>query len=154
LDRSLGKVDICLECLLELQHLLPNEGEYHLTVDRDATIDDWVNFDVVLFLVDKKRNPTPARLSVQVTQDSTSVVAGGAVKQAQSSAQKLVGPVVANMSDAVTNAANAISNKQNLITAFEAFMNKLEVLVKIRDEVTKVCLSLFPPLLHDRNWSF
>jgi hypothetical protein len=35
----LGNVDVRVERLLEFQHLQPNEGEYRLTVDRDATID-------------------------------------------------------------------------------------------------------------------
>ena len=82
-DKSLGRVDIGMERLLELQRLQPNEGEYRLTIERDATVDNWVNLDVVLSLVDMKGNPSPARLSVRVTQDSTSAVAGGAVEQAK-----------------------------------------------------------------------
>jgi hypothetical protein len=78
-----------------------------------------------------------------MTQDLMSAVAGDAVEQAKASAQKLLGPVVvANVFDAVTNTANAASNQQNLITTFEALMNKLGVLVKIGDEVAKVCSSL------------
>jgi len=64
-DKSLGKVDIGMERLLELQRLQPNEGEYRLTIERDATVDNWVNLDVVLSLVDMKGNPSPARLSVR-----------------------------------------------------------------------------------------
>jgi len=150
-DKSLGKVDIAMERLLELQRLQPNEGDYRLTVERDATIDNWVNLDVVLSLVDKKGNPSPARLSLRVTQDSTSAVAGGAVEQAQASAQKLLGPVVvADVSDAITNAVNAVSNQQTLITPFEALMDKLGVLVKIGDEIAKVCSSVFSAILDHR----
>ena len=39
-DKCLGKVNISMKQLLELQHLKPNEGEYYLTVDRDAMIDN------------------------------------------------------------------------------------------------------------------
>jgi hypothetical protein len=40
-DKCLGKADIAVGRLLELQSSLqPNEGEYHFTVDRDATIDN------------------------------------------------------------------------------------------------------------------
>jgi len=85
-----------LENLLDLQRLQPNQ-------------------DVVLSLVDKKGNPSPAQLPVQVTHDSMPAVAGSAVEQAQTSAQSLSQPLVANVSDAVTNAANAVSNQQKLI---------------------------------------
>lgn len=40
-DKSLGKVDIRMERLLEFQRLQPNEGEYRLTVDRDVATDNW-----------------------------------------------------------------------------------------------------------------
>jgi hypothetical protein len=39
-DKCLGKVYIGAEQLLELQCLQPNEGEYHLTVNRDTTINN------------------------------------------------------------------------------------------------------------------
>jgi len=146
-DKSLGKVDISMGRLLELQSLQPNQREYLLTIERDATIDNWVNLDVVLSLVDMKGNPSPARLSVRVTQHSTSAIAGSAVEKAQVAAQKLLAPiVVANVSHAITNAVNAISNQQSLITPFEALVNKLGVLVKIGDEIAKVCSSVFSPL--------
>jgi len=115
-------------------------------------IDDCVK--LVLSLEDNKGNPTLARLSVRVTQDSMSAVVGDAVEQAQTSAPKLLQPLVAYASNVVTNAANAVSNQQNLITPFEALMNKLGVLVKIGDEVAKVCSSVSSSLLHNPNWPF
>ena len=40
-DKCLGKADIAVGRLFELQSSMqPNEGEYHFTVDRDATIDN------------------------------------------------------------------------------------------------------------------
>jgi adenosine/AMP kinase len=106
---------------------------------------------VVLSLVDKKGNPSPAQLSVRVTQDSASVVAGGAVDQAQTSTQKLSHPLVANVSDAFTNISNTVTNQQNVVTSFDALMKKLEVLVKIGDEVAKVCSLVSSPLSHVLN---
>jgi hypothetical protein len=49
------------------------------------------------------------------------------------------------MSDA---AVNAVANQQNLIAAFDAVMKKLGVLVKVGDEVAKVCSSVPSLLLH------
>jgi hypothetical protein len=78
-------------------------------------------------LFDKQGNPSLAQLSIQVTQDSTSAVAGTAMEQAQTAAQKLSQPLVTSVSDAVTNTADAVSNQQNLITSFDALMKKLGV---------------------------
>jgi hypothetical protein len=76
------------------------------------------------------------------------------VEQVQTAAQKLSQPVVSNLSDAVTNATNAISNQQNLIISFDALMKKLGVLVKVGDEVAKVCFSVSSPLSHGLSSSF
>jgi hypothetical protein len=93
---------------------------------------------VVLALVDKRGNSSAVRLSIRITQDSTSAVAGTAVEQAQTAAQNLLEPLVAKVSDVVTDAANAVSNQQNLITSFDALMKKVGILVKVGDEVAKV----------------
>jgi hypothetical protein len=89
-------------------------------------------------LVDGKGNPSPAKLSIQITQDSTSTVAGDAVEQAQMFAQKLSQPLVSNVSDAFTNISDTLSNQQKLVTSFNALMKRFEPLVKIADEVAKV----------------
>jgi hypothetical protein len=107
-----------------------------------------------LALVDKRGNSSPVRLSIRITQNSTSAIAGAALEQAQTAAQKLSEPLVANVSDVVTNAANAVSNQQNLITSFDALMMKLGVLVTIGDEVAKVCSSVSSSLLYHLNLLF
>jgi hypothetical protein len=89
-----------------------------------------------------------------VTQDSTSVVAASAVEQAQTSAQTLSQPLVINASDALTNISNTVSNQPNLVTSFDALMKKREVLVKVGDEVAKVCFSVFFSLPHELNSLF
>ena len=109
---------------------------------------------MVLSLVDKKGNACPVRLSVRVTQDLTSAMAGGAVEHAQKSAQNLSRPLVVNASDALTSISNTSSNQQNIVTSFDALMKKIEVLVKVGDEVAKVCSSIFSPLLHELNLYF
>ena len=95
-------------------------------------------------MFDDRGNPSAARLSIRVTQNLTSAVAGTAVEQAQAAAQQLSQPLVTNVSGAVTNGANAVSNQQNLIASFDALMKKLGVLVKVGDEVAKVCSSYLP----------
>jgi phage-related minor tail protein len=102
--------------------------------------------------VDKKGNPSAVQLSVRVTQDSTSsAVAANAIQQAQTSAQQLSQPLVSTMSDAFADISDTMSNQQNLVTSFNALMKRLEPLVKIGDEVAKVCSSVSSSLLDDPN---
>jgi hypothetical protein len=81
-------------------------------------------------------------------QDSASAVAGDAIKQAQSSANQLLQPLISNVSDVVTNISDTVANQQNLVTSFDALMKLLLPLVKIGDEVAKVCSV---SLLYDLN---
>ena len=63
------------------------------------------------------------------------------VEQTQTSAQKLSQPLVANASDTISN---IVLNQQNIVTLFDAIMKKLEVLIKVGDEVAKglpLCIS-------------
>ena len=71
-------------------------------------------------------------------QESTSIVAGDAVEQAQTSAQGLAPPLVTKVSDAVTNISVTWTNQQNLVVLFDSLLQKLGVLVKVGDEVAKV----------------
>jgi hypothetical protein len=66
-------------------------------------------------------------------------------------AQKLSQPIVVNSSDALTNISNAVSNQRNIVTSFDVLM---KVLVKVGDEVAKVCSSVYSILLHDLSGSF
>jgi hypothetical protein len=43
------------------------------------------------------------------------------------------------VSDTFTTITDTMSNQQNLITSFSSLMMKLEPLIKIGDEVAKVC---------------
>ena len=71
-------------------------------------------------------------------QESTSIVAGDAVEQAQTSAQGLAPPLVTNASDAVTNISDTWTNQQNLVALFDSLMQKLGLWLKVGDEVAKV----------------
>ena len=90
-------------------------------------------------MVDRKGNPSPAKLSVRITQDSTSAIAGDALEQTNTSTQKLSHPIVSDLSGAFTNISDNLPNQQNLVlTLFNGLMKKFEPLVKIADEVAKV----------------
>jgi hypothetical protein len=102
-------------------------------------------------LVDRKGNPSPAELSVRITQDSTFAIAGDALEQTQTFAQKLSQPLVSNVPDTFTNISDTLSNQQKLVTSFNALMKKFEPLIKIADEVAKVCSYISSPLLDDLN---
>ena len=92
---------------------------------------------MVLSLVDKRGNPSLARLYVRVIRDSISAVAGDAVKQAQTSAKKVTRPLISDVPD-------GLSDQQILITSFDALLKQFKPLVKIGDEIFQVC-SLFSP---------
>jgi hypothetical protein len=109
---------------------------------------------VVLSLVDKEGNPSSARLYVRVTQDSISAVAGDAVEQAQTSAKKLSRPLVSNVSDAFTNTSDTLSHQQKLVTSFDALLMQFKPLVKIGDEISKVCSLFFPVMIRINLFSF
>ena len=97
---------------------------------------------MVLSLADKKGNPSPARLYVRVTQYSILVVAGDAKEQAGTSAKKLSQPLVCDVPGALTNISDTLSDQQKLVTSFKALMKRFEPLIKIADEVAKVCSSI------------
>ena len=105
---------------------------------RVTAIEILVGLDVVLSLVDKAGNPNASRLSIRITQDLTPVIAGCAVEEAHAMAHGLTKPFVADAADALAAISGTVSNQQNLITTFDGLMNKLRILVKIGDEVSKV----------------
>ena len=105
--------------------------------------DSFRQLDVGLSLVDKEGNPSSARLYVRVTEDSISAVAGDAVEQAQKFAKKLSRPLISTASDALTNISDTLSHQQSLVTSFDALLNTFKPLVKIGDELSKVCSPFF-----------
>jgi hypothetical protein len=62
------------------------------------------------------------------------------VEHARLAASKLPSPPIVNAADSVTNLAGTASNQMSLVTAFASLLGKVEILVKIGDEVAKVCL--------------
>jgi hypothetical protein len=97
---------------------------------------------VVLSLVDKDGNPSAARLYVRVTQDSMSAVADHAVELAQASA-KFPRPLDSYV-------FGTLLDKQSLATSIGAVLKLIKPLVKIGDEIAKVCSLVFS-LLDDQN---
>ena len=89
---------------------------------------------MVLSLVDKKGNPTAARLYLRVTQDSMSAVADDVMEQAQST--KFPQPLDSHVLD-------AMSDQQTLVTSFGSVLNLIKPLVRIGDEIAKVCSLVF-----------
>jgi hypothetical protein len=67
-------------------------------------------------------------------------VAGDNVERAQTAAQKLSPPPIVNAIDGVTNLPGTDSNQMTLETSLGSLLGKVEILVKIGDEVAKVCL--------------
>ena len=89
-------------------------------------------------MLDRKGNASSAKLSVRITQDSTSAVAGDALERAKTSATGLSQPLISKMSDVLTDTSDALSKQENLVASFNTLMKKFEPLVKIGDEVAKV----------------
>ena len=98
---------------------------------------------MVLSLVNKEGNPSSARLHVRLKQDSISAVAGDAVEQAQTSSRKLSQPLVSNVSGAFASISDTLSHQQKLVTSFDALLMQVRPLVKIGDEISKVCSPVF-----------
>ena len=90
--------------------------------------------DVVLSLVDEEGNASAGRLYVRITQDSMSAVANDVMEQAHST--KFPGPLDSHV-------FNVLSDQQSLVTSFEAVLKLIKPLVKIGDEIAKVCLLVF-----------
>jgi hypothetical protein len=89
-------------------------------------------------LFDKKGNLSLAKLSLRITQNSTSAVAGDALERAKTSATEFSQPLISKMSDALIDTSDTISNQENLVASFDTLMKKFQPLVRIGDEVAKV----------------
>jgi hypothetical protein len=92
-------------------------------------------------LTDERGNPSAGRLTIRIEQQSMSGIASDSVEHARSAAQKLTSsPPIVNAADGVTNIAGTVSNQMSLATSLGSLLGKVEMLVKIGDEVTKVCV--------------
>jgi hypothetical protein len=67
-------------------------------------------------------------------------LAGDDMKHAQLAAQKLSSLPIVNAADGVTNIVGTVSNQMGLVTSMGSLLGKVDMLVKIGDEVAKVCL--------------
>jgi hypothetical protein len=66
-------------------------------------------------------------------------IASDSVEHARSAAQKLTSPPIVNAADSVTDLGGTVSNQMGLATSLGSLLGKIEMLVKIGDEVAKVC---------------
>jgi hypothetical protein len=139
-DKCIGKLEIDVDELLECQRQQADDGECLLFVKRfyyDRRIN---NIVVILSLTDKKGNPSTGRLTIRITQQSMTVVAGTAVEQALLFGTNRPQPLaINNMPNAVTDLTDAASNQQKLVTSFGSLLDKVGILVSVGDEVAKVC---------------
>jgi hypothetical protein len=81
---------------------------------------------------------TRSRLAIRVVERSGSIVAD-VVEQARSAEQSLSPPLIARITDAATSHFNTVSNQADLVTSFGSLLDKVGILVKLGDEVAKVC---------------
>jgi hypothetical protein len=95
--------------------------------------------DIVLSLTDEGGHPSAGRLTIRIEQQSMSDVASDNVEHARTAVQKLSSSPIVNVADGVTNFASAVSNQMGLETSLRSLLGKIEMLVKIGDEVAKVC---------------
>jgi hypothetical protein len=91
-------------------------------------------------LADERGNPSTGQLTIRIAQKSLSDLAGDNVEDTQFAASKLSSPPVVKVADDVTNIAGTVSNQMGLVTSLGSLLGKVEILVKIGDEVAKVCL--------------
>jgi hypothetical protein len=89
-------------------------------------------------LADERGNPSIGQLTVQIAQQSISDVVGDNVECARTAAQKLSLPPIVNAIDGITNLAGTGSNQMSLETSLGSLLGKVEILVKVGDEVAKV----------------
>jgi hypothetical protein len=139
-DKCLGRCDIDVEELLERQSQQVDGGGCHHFVNKSYCDLHLNNLDVVLSLTDERGNPSAGRLTIRIEHQSMSDVAGNNVEHARMAAQKLSPPPIVNAVDGDTILAGIVSNQMGLVTSLGSLLGKVEILVKIGDEVAKVCL--------------
>ena len=59
---------------------------------------------------------------------------------ARTAAQKLSSPHIVDVADGDINLTGTVSNQMSLVTSLGSLLGKVEILVKVGDEVAKVCL--------------
>jgi hypothetical protein len=139
-DKCLGRCDMDVEELLERRSQEADGGKCHHFVNKSYYDSHLNNLDVVLSLADERGNPSTGRLTVQIAHQSMPDVAGDNVEHARTAAQKRSSPPIVNAVDGVTDSAGTVSNQMGLVTSLGSLLGKVEILVKIGDEVAKVCL--------------
>lgn len=91
--------------------------------------------DIVLTLTDRKGRRSSGKLAVRVREKSLVEMGDGALERTQSTEQRL-------SSSAPKNHATGSVN-DDLVASFNSLLAKVDILVKIGDEIAKVCPLLF-----------
>ena len=77
-----------------------------------------------------------------------------ALEEAQNLEQRLSPPVpIHQVADSVNSATNVISNQSNLVASVNSLLDKVGALVKVGDEIAKVCRFLISCLFFYSEWS-
>jgi hypothetical protein len=131
-----------VSALLESQRQRPEEGESLFLLKKPFTDRGLGTSDIVLSLTDERGRPISGRLTIRVVAVQSMSAAASATAQAQVAEQKLSPPLVVNVSEAVTSVTNTVSTQMDLVTSMGSLLAKVDVLVKLGDEVAKVCSQL------------
>ena len=97
--------------------------------------------------MDGKGAPGSGRLAIRISEASGNSAAATAVGQARAVEQSLSPPPTA---DALTTLTNTVENQSDLAKSITSLLAKVEILVKVGDELAKVRLSL--SLHHYSRW--
>jgi hypothetical protein len=140
--KCLGRIEVNVSALLESQRQRPEEGESLFLLKKPFTDRGLGTSDIVLSLTDERGRPIGGRLTVRVVAVQSMSAAASATAQARAAEQKLSPPLVVNASEAVTSVTNTVSTQMDLVTSMGSLLAKVDVLVKLGDEVAKVCSQL------------
>jgi len=89
-------------------------------------------------LTDKRGNKN-GRLSIRVTEQLTSV-AVSALEQVRAAGKKLLLAPVTKVLEDTTGLNNPVPKQRDIETSIRSLLGKLEILIKVGDQVAKVCL--------------
>lgn len=91
---------------------------------------------------DKKGRPTPGKLALRVKEETLSTLGRAAVEEAKHADQTLPpSKTISLVTDKVNSATDAASNQSDLVASFNSLLTKVDILVKIGDQIAKVDFS-------------
>lgn len=99
--------------------------------------------DIILPLARKRVNARHCQLTLQIAESSTTAI-NGAISQIRRNETKLSAPRLPMAIDTISTTATAVANfsQTDLVKCFTSLIEKMTVLVKVGNELPKVCLQL------------